>query len=384
MASRAASRNRELASLTGGGSSSTGLQGKYWSRPPSPARKPDGRRSPAAAAAANRPPSPARGARPAAAEAPPRRAQPPGMWSSSSAGASVGFFPTWLRSAVGPLLLMVVTLPFPPLMAWASVEESGLGGSGAALLSAAARDPAAVLRAAYAATRWDTGAVSYASALRVLAAHSAWQLALMRLVPGPAFAGPVTASGHVPRYRDNGVASFLLTVAAFFGLSTWTAAGRALPPFLQFSPTVLYDHYLPLLCVLPLAAFALCLALLVKGLTCPSRGDHGSSGNPIIDLFWGTELYPRLLGWDIKQFTNCRHGLMLWPLLPLSFAAHAFESKALTAALFVNVALQVVYCFKFFVWERGYSAWCFCGVGARAHARFFTHAQPPLPLLPLL
>ena len=47
---------------------------------------------------------------------------------------------------------------------------------------------------------------------------------------------------------------------------------------------------------------------------------------------------------------------MLWPLLPLSFAAHLAEHGALTRAMAVNVALQVVYCFKFFVWEAGYMA----------------------------
>ncbi len=256
-----------------------------------------------------------------------------------------------MRSTVGPLLLMLVTLPFPPLMAWASVDAD-LGGSVSALLSQMAKDPLKLLRAAYVASDHD----NYLAALRVLGAHSAWQLALMRIVPGSPFEGPVTAAGHTPRYKDNGVASFLLTVAAFFGLSTWSPVGKALPSALQFSPAVLYDHYLPLLCVLPLAAFALCLVLLVKGLTCPSSRDSGSSGNVVVDFFWGTELYPRFLGWDIKQFTNCRHGLMLWTLLPLSFAAHAYEKNMLSAALAVNVGLQVVYCFKFFVWEKGYSA----------------------------
>ena len=65
---------------------------------------------------------------------------------------------------------------------------------------------------------------------------------------------------------------------------------------------------------------------------------------------------PRCWGFDVKQFTNCRHALMLWPLIPLSFAAHLFELGALSNAMIVNVALQVIYCFKFFVWEAGYMA----------------------------
>ena len=81
------------------------------------------------------------------------------------------------------------------------------------------------------------------------------------------------------------------------------------------------------------------------------------TGSLVIDLYWGTELYPRILGWDVKQFTNCRFGMMLWGLLPLAFAAHGMEAsgEALPSrATAVNVVLQLVYVFKFFLWEKGY------------------------------
>lgn len=29
----------------------------------------------------------------------------------------------------------------------------------------------------------------------------------------------------------------------------------------------------------------------------------------------GTELYPRIFGWDVKVFTNCRFGMMFWALV---------------------------------------------------------------------
>ncbi len=47
----------------------------------------------------------------------------------------------------------------------------------------------------------------------------------------------------------------------------------------------------------------------------PSTPDAGSTGSALFDYFWGTELYPRVghwlwsIGWDIKQFTNCRCGV---------------------------------------------------------------------------
>lgn len=250
-----------------------------------------------------------------------------------------------MRGTVGPLLLILLTLPFPALLVYTCTH---FGGSGAALLLALTSNLTGTLRASYVPL---TG-----RALAALFVHSAWQLALMRLVPGRAFTGPVTPSGHVPKYVDNGVASFLLTLICFGGLSTW-GIGKSLPAALHFSPTIFYDEYASLISFLPILAFVLCLGLLVKGLTCPSTREAGSSGLPLVDLYWGTELYPRIFGFDVKQFTNCRHGLMLWALIPLSFAAHVYEVHgSLTSAMAVNVALQVIYVFKFFYWEAGYMA----------------------------
>lgn len=206
------------------------------------------------------------------------------MWSASSAGASVGLFPSWMRSTLGPLFLIAVTLPFPPLIAHACAAPA-LAGSARALLAAALASPLALVRAAL--------STPTRGAFAALAAHSGWQLALMRLLPGRAYSGPVTAAGETPRYVDNGVLSFLLTVVAFFGLSNWGAGALLLPPALRFSPTVFYDEYVAMLTILPIAALVMCAALYVKGLTCPSSRDSGSSGNLVVDLFWGTELYVR-------------------------------------------------------------------------------------------
>jgi len=322
-----------------------------------------GRKPRASSAARAAPPPRAASPRAAARAAPRAAAAPPAsMWSASSAGASVGLFPSWTRSTLGPLLLIAVTLPFPPVIAHACADAA-LAGSARALGAAALAAPLALARAALRApTR---------GALAALAAHSAWQVALLRLAPGRAYAGPVTAAGEVPRYVDNGVLSFLLTVAAFFGLSTW-GAGAALPEALRFAPTVFYAEYEPMMTILPAAALVLCAVLYVKGLTCPSSRDAGSSGNVVVDLFWGTELYPRFFGVDVKQFTNCRHALMLWALIPLSFAAHLYEKGALTNAFCVNVALQVVYVAKFFVWEAG-CEWPPC---ARDHHGLVERSRP--------
>ena len=182
-------------------------------------------------------------------------------------------------------------------------------------------------------------------AWKIIAAYAAFQLFLMRVIPGKPFLGPVTPKGNVPIYKANGVPCFLITLAAFFV----GAYG-----FRWFSPTILYDNMGPLLGALNLFSLLFCLFLYLKGIFAPSSSDHGITGNPLFDYYWGTELYPRIFGWDVKQFTNCRFGMMGWPLFLLSYAAKQQELYGLSDAMIVSVALQLIYVGKFFLWETGY------------------------------
>jgi hypothetical protein len=40
---------------------------------------------------------------------------------------------------------------------------------------------------------------------------------------------------------------------------------------------------------------------MVKGWYSPSTKDSGTNGSLVDDFFWGTDLYPNILGWDVKQ-----------------------------------------------------------------------------------
>jgi 7-dehydrocholesterol reductase len=62
-----------------------------------------------------------------------------------------------------------------------------------------------------------------------------------------------------------------------------------------------------------------------------------------------------VLGWDIKQFTNCRFGMTGGSLSVVSFAFAQQEIYgAADWSIIVSAALLFVYLFKFFVWEEGY------------------------------
>src|SRR5206468_308839 len=108
-------------------------------------------------------------------------------------------------------------------------------------------------------------------------------------LPGKEFLGPVTANGNVPVYKANGVLAFAVTLALFavasFGLGL-------------FSPAIVYDNFGAIVGALNVFSVVFCALLYAKGRLAPSSSDHGSSGNPVFDYYWGTELYPRIAGWD--------------------------------------------------------------------------------------
>jgi 7-dehydrocholesterol reductase len=246
--------------------------------------------------------------------------------------------PRWLRQTVVPLSLISVCPPTAMLL-WHT--HTALGGSLTALLSEIRH--AGLL--ATIANVWGPVLFGTRTAWTVLGVFAAIQLALMRLLPGARFEGPITPAGNTPVYKANGVAAFTVTIALFCGASFGLHLFRA---------AMIYDHFGEILGALNMSAMVFCLALYLKGRFAPSSADHGLSGNPAFDYYWGTELYPRVLGWDVKMFTNCRFGMMGWPLLLIAFAAKQQELYGISDSMIVAVAIQLVYIAKFFWWETGY------------------------------
>ena len=180
----------------------------------------------------------------------------------------------------------------------------------------------------------------------MIAVYAVLELALMKLLPARLIKGSLTPGGDTPAYKANGVPAFAVTLMLYvfgsFGLKL-------------FPPSIIYDHFGELLGALNLAGLTLCLLLYLKGRFYPSGADYGHTGNVIFDYFWGTELHPQILGWDVKMFTNCRFALMGWPLIVISFAAAQYERHGyISDSMWIAVALQVIYVAKFFWWEPGY------------------------------
>jgi 7-dehydrocholesterol reductase len=244
----------------------------------------------------------------------------------------------WIRQTIVPLFLLIVCPPTVFLFWYTNVA---LDGSFTKLGELFAQEGVwTTIRLI-----WAPYFFGSATAWKILGVFAGVELFLMRILPGKTYHGPVTPAGNTPVYKANGVLAYATTLALFY-----LGAYR----FHLFSPTILYDHFPELLGALNIFSLFFCLFLLLKGNWFPSSTDAGGSGNLIFDYYWGTELYPRLFGWDVKMFTNCRFAMMGWPLLLLSFAAKQQELYGLSDSMLVAVALQLIYVTKFYMWETGY------------------------------
>ncbi len=244
----------------------------------------------------------------------------------------------FLRYTVAPLFLMIST-PLFAFLFWYTATK--LDGSVYALTDFFSRQ--GILEGLY----LILSPVFFGSkfAWSVIAAFSFFEILLMKIVPGKTYFGPTTAGGNTPVYKENGLACFLITITLFIGAATF---------FPTFNPALFYTHMGEFIGAMNLFSLAFCAFLYLKGRFFPSSSDHGVSNNLIFDFYWGTELYPRVFGIDLKQWTNCRFGMMSWPLIILSFLYYQHQTYGLHLAMIVSVALQLLYVTKFFVWEKGY------------------------------
>lgn len=173
-----------------------------------------------------------------------------------------------------------------------------------------------------------------------------FQLILLLIIPGPTFVAIPTPMGNRPKYTLNGVPCFLLThfllaASAYTGLIRYGA---------------LFDSFGPILAFLNKIALIVTIALYIRGIYYPTNSDSGVSGYGFIwDIWHGTELHPEIRGVSLKQLINCRFAMMGWSVAIVAFSCKQIELYGhLTNSMLISTSLQMVYIFKFFMWEGGY------------------------------
>jgi 7-dehydrocholesterol reductase len=199
-------------------------------------------------------------------------------------------------------------------------------------------------------------------------------LVLERMLPGKIDFGPETATGHVPRYVDNAVVHcFVFSILFFLGSNIGPCGDlkdQLLPEsfgslvektgvcnvYEPYDFGIIYDRFPPALAFLNIFGIVFCIFLMLKGIHFPSTEDNGSSGSWVKDYLWGTELYPRVFGLDLKRFINCRFSMTFWQLAGFSFCyrSYVLHGNVMDWGLFFAALSQYIYLVKFFVWEMGY------------------------------
>ena len=168
------------------------------------------------------------------------------------------------------------------------------------------------------------------------------QINLYYLVPGNIYNGPISQDNRqdIPVYKENGIKSLIITCL----LTQYFINNDIINPLtIYFNMGILWG-------LLNLYALILCMYLV---LNVPDTFNDYSN---VIERFYiGQELYPKISGLNIKFFTNCRFGMMLWSVLLIIFINSQYNLYGtITPAMLVNFVLQMIYIFKFFYWEKGY------------------------------
>ena len=198
--------------------------------------------------------------------------------------------------------LRVVAMPvlLPPLVyyLWICLEHNG----GALMLPRSTADWAWLVQRVPAPT-WP--------AVAIVVGWFAFQAVLQIAAPGPWREGLPLRDGSRLRYRMNGWFAWWATWAV---LAAGVLAG-------WIRPTVLADHFGPLLTVANILAFALSAYLFVLGRRRPHPAGERVTGRALHDYVMGTSLNPRTGDFDWKLFCEARPGLIAWVAIDLSLAA---------------------------------------------------------------
>jgi 7-dehydrocholesterol reductase len=180
----------------------------------------------------------------------------------------------------------------------------------------------------------------------IILSFFAYAIIMTILLPGEEYKGPITDTGHVPIYRNNGFAYYIVSLIIFAILTILLKLN-------SLSPTYIYDKWEEFLSTVNTFAFLLCFCVMIKGKYMPSTNDHRSSSNWLTDFYRGVELYPRIFNIDVKLITNCRYGMLAWALLSVIFCMKTFELYGYTDSALITCILTLVYLTKFFWWESG-------------------------------
>jgi len=160
------------------------------------------------------------------------------------------------------------------------------------------------------------------------------------------FTGPTNVDNITPEYAANGFEFWIFTVFLTILLSD----------IFPDIPKVFSKNFIPFIMIANIFGlfFVTYLYFRSKDNYYDKENDDKKKRSKLFRFFRGFEHHPRLFGVDIKQWTNCRFGMISWQIIILLFMFYYFNKHGFNTGIFVTVLLQSIYIGKFFYWETGY------------------------------
>ena len=160
------------------------------------------------------------------------------------------------------------------------------------------------------------------------------------------YTGRPNVDGSIPKYAGNGFKFWYRTVilTILFSLN------------FQDFPTLFVSNFMPYILTSNIFSliFVNYLYLRDRDNYHDRENDERLGYNYIFKFYRGLRFHPEFMMVDVKQWTNCRFGMISWQIIILLFYFHYNFNKGFNLALFLTVMQQSLYIGKFFYWELGY------------------------------
>ena len=160
------------------------------------------------------------------------------------------------------------------------------------------------------------------------------------------FIGPINVDNVKPIYANNGFTYWVTT--SFITMYICENAPHI--------PLTFFKNFIPITIISSLFGISLVVYLYFskKDNYFDKEKDDELNYSNVFRFYRGLEFHPTLNGVDIKQWTNCRIGMMGWQVIMILFLYYSIYTNQFSHNLLATVVMQSAYIAKFFYWETGY------------------------------
>jgi len=172
-----------------------------------------------------------------------------------------------------------------------------------------------------------------------------WGYLSIKLFPKN-FTGPKNIDGFEPKYQGNGFLFWLTSMIVIIIICLkW-----------KKFPGMVAENVIPMMLTFTVFGFLFVSYLYWRdsGNYWGKEEDDEKGCSCFFKFYRGLKFHSQIGGVDVKQFTNCRFGMIAWQVLIIIFAFYSYYSFGFNTAIWVTVILQTIYIAKFFYWETGY------------------------------